>query len=107
MSAVPPATPLDLVLWTGAVYGASWGVSRSLLLKRPREIVAGVPLLGALVRCIVCTSAWVSAGGALLLPWATLLSSGLRVHALVDAAILVFWSVFSTWVIAHALGDAD
>lgn len=102
-----PFTLLDLVLWTGAVYGAAWGITRSHLLRRPRERMGGVPLLGDLVRCIVCTSAWVSVAGALLVPKATLFSPGFRVHSIVDLGFLGFWSVFSMWVIAHALGDAD
>jgi hypothetical protein len=96
---------LDLVLYSGATYGAAWVLTRSKLLAPIRRRLAPIPLLGYLATCIVCTGAWVALGLALLLPHVTLLA--LRPSTVADHAVLVAWAVATTWTLGSCLGDAD
>jgi hypothetical protein len=98
-------TWLDLAVFSGAVYGAAWVVTRSKLFEPLRGWLDGVPLLGHLVSCIVCTAAWVSLVLGLMLPYVTLVQ--IRPSAPVDYALLVGWSVAVTWAVGSQLGDAD
>ena len=98
---------LDLVLFTGAVYGLAWLLVSSKLFERPREALRGLPGVGPLSRCIVCTATWVGIGVMLLLPWTTLFSAEFRVRTAVDGLLLVGWTVTSTWGLALLFGDAD
>ena len=100
-------TWLDLLLFTGAVYGVSWTLTKSVLLRRVREALANVPLVGKLVQCVVCTATWVALALTLLLDRTTLFSQGFRAGTVADAAILVAWTVASSWGLARLLGDAD
>jgi hypothetical protein len=97
----------DLVLFTGAVYGLAWLLVKSKLFERPRRVLEGVPFLGPLSRCIVCTGVWVGVGVMMLLPWTTLLSPGFRVRTVADGLVLIGWTVASTWGLAPLFDDAD
>lgn len=100
-------TWLDLAFFTGVVYGLAWLVTRSKLVAPLRAVIHPVPFLGRLVQCIVCTSAWVAMGLALVLPCSNLFSPGFRVGNPLDLVILVAWSLTTTWFLGHHLGDAD
>ena len=69
--------------------------------------MGGVPFLGPLVRCVVCTATWVAFGAMFLLPHTTLFSSAFRVRTIVDGVVLVGWTVAASWVLGRLLGDAD
>lgn len=98
----------DLLLFEGAVYGIAWVITRSSLLRRARERVSGAaPLLGELVHCVVCTSAWVCLGLVPVLPHTSLLSPGFRVSTAGDLVVLEGWTVAATWALARGLGDAS
>ena len=97
----------DLLLYTLAVYGLSWLLTRAKISAPLREILRPIPFLGPLIHCIVCTGTWISMGLALLLPWSTLTSEGLRVRTPVDLLLLTGWSVATLWGLGHLLGDAD
>lgn len=98
---------LDLALFTGAVYGLSWLLTRSSLLQRPRELVARIPFVGKLSQCIVCMAFWIGLGLILLLPQATIFSQGFVARTPVDAVVLLGWVLASSWVLGRLLGDAD
>ena len=98
---------LDLLLFTGAVYGCAWVVTKSKLAKRPREALAGVPFVGELLQCIVCTGTWVAIGLVVLLPRVSLFSPGFRQRGVLDGLVLVAWAVTATWGLGRLLGDAD
>ena len=100
-------TFLDMVLFTGAVYGLSWLVTRSKLAAPMRRVLQPVPFVGHLMQCIVCTSAWVAMALAALLPLSTLFSPSFRVRGPVDLAVLVGWTLMATWAMGSRLGDAD
>ena len=102
-----PPRALDLLLFTGAVYGLAWLLTRSTLLQRPRQAVAGWWFLGEVSRCIVCTATWIALGLLLLLPWSTLLTSSFRARTPVDGLVLLGWSISASWVLGRLLGDAD
>ena len=97
----------DLLLYSGAVYGLAWLLTRSHLLRPLRDRLAPVPYLGPLVRCIVCTGAWVALAVLLASPRATLFSDSFVPRSAPDVVILVGWALFSTWALGRALGDAD
>lgn len=97
----------DLVLFTGTVYGLAWLVTKSRLLRLPREMTARVPFVGSLLACIVCTSAWVALALVALLPYTTLFSMSFRTRTPVDVVVLLAWTLFSTWAIGRSLGDAS
>jgi len=99
-------TWLDLLLFTGAAYGIAWLITRSKLTRPLRSVVAGVPFLGELLQCIVCTATWVGLVLMFVLPWSTLFSSGFRVGSIVDVLVLTGWVLASSWGIGWALGDA-
>ncbi len=101
-----PMTWLDLLLFTGAVYGCAWGISKSGLLAGFRDAIVDVPLFGKLVQCIVCTGTWVALALVLLAPYGTVFSSGFPAHGPYDVFVLVAWSVGATWAIGRLLGDA-
>lgn len=96
----------DLVFYTGAVYGLSWLSAKSRLFAPVRARASRVPLLGELSACIVCTSGWVAIAW-IVLGTPGLLSAGFCVTSIADAALLVGWTLFATWVLARLLGDAD
>ncbi|MFZ5481994.1 MAG: hypothetical protein ACOZNI_34860 [Myxococcota bacterium] len=98
---------VDLVLFTGAVYGLAWLLTKSRLFRRPRELISRAPFLGELLACIVCASAWVSLALVPLLPFTSLFSPAFRATTALDVGVLLAWSLFSTWAIGRALGDAD
>lgn len=100
-------TWLDLLLFTGAVYGASWILTCSKLMDLPRRILRPVPLLGSLLQCVVCMSAWVGLALALCLDRTTLFSPEFRPGTFADYVVLVCWSVAASWTIGLGLGDAD
>lgn len=100
-------TWLDLLLFTGATYGASWVLTKSKLTARPRQAVRSVPLLGPLSCCIACMSAWIALALSLCLRWTTLFSPGFRPGTFADYAVLVCWAVAASWAIGLGLGDAD
>ena len=102
-----PVTALDLALFTGAVYGGAWILTKSSLLRAPRAWLAPVPLAGTLARCVVCASAWVAALLALTLPATSVFSPGFRPTSVADVLVLMAWSVATSWALAQALGDAD
>lgn len=102
-----PWSSLDLALFTGAVYGLSWLLTRSSLLERPRELVAEVPFVGKLSRCVVCMAFWVGLALILLLPQATLFSKGFVARTPVDGVVLLGWVLATTWALGRLLGDAD
>lgn len=97
---------LDLLLYSGAVYGIAWGVTRSKLCRPLREKLAGVRFVGELVQCIVCTATWVGLALLLLLPWSSLFSPGFRLQQPADLLFLLGWTVASTWTLSLLLGDA-
>lgn len=98
---------VDLTLFLAAVYGLSWLVSCSRLARPVRARLAPVPVLGQLVHCIVCVSAWAAVGLALLLPYTTLLPESFRCRTAADVVLLVAAALASTWLVARAVGDAD
>jgi hypothetical protein len=98
---------LDLLLFTGSVYGASWIFTKSKLMSIPRRIIEPVPLLGSLFQCIVCMSAWIGLVLAFCLERTSLFSPGFRPESPVDYIVLVCWSVAASWIIGLGLGDAD
>ena len=102
-----PFHALDLLLFTGAIYGLAWLVTKSKVLRRPRQAVERVPFLGELSRCIVCTATWVALGLMLLLPWSTLFSDRFTAKTPVDALVLLGWSISASWALGRLLGDAD
>lgn len=96
----------DLVLYTGAVYGISWFVTKSRLLAQPRELLASVPFFGKLVQCIVCTSAWVAIAW-MVVGEPGLLSAEFQAHGPVDAAMILGWTMCATWCLGRVTGDAE
>jgi hypothetical protein len=100
-------TFLDLLFFTGAAYGAAWFVTRSKLMGSVRQRVSRVWLLGDLIQCVVCMSAWTSLALALAAPHVSLFSPGLRERTAVDVVVLVAWMLAASWALARALGDAD
>lgn len=100
-------TWLDLLLFTGAVYGASWTLTKSKLTARPRRAVRSVALLGPLSCCVACMSAWTSLALALCLGRTSMFSPGFRPEGVTDFVVLMLWSVAASWAIGLGLGDAD
>lgn len=96
----------ELLLFTGAVYGLSWLVTRSKLAAPVRRRLEPLPFLGPLVHCIVCTSAWVAIGLVAARPAFGMLSASFAQHPWADGLLLVGWSLFTTWALGRALGDA-
>ena len=99
-----PVTFMDLVLFSGSVYGLSWLVTKSKITESLRMRLEDVPFLGDLFSCVVCMSVWIAlfvlffARGSILVP---------QVGFPGDVVVLVGWSTFTTWVLARLLGDAD
>ena len=102
-----PWTILDLALLSGATYGLAWLLTRSSLLKAPRQRVAHVPFVGELSRCIVCMAVWIGLGLVLLLPHTTLFSVTFVARTPADVLVLLGWILASSWVLGRLLGDAD
>ena len=100
-------TWLDLLLFSVSVYGLAWLVTCSKLVEPLRVRVARVPLLGRLVRCVVCTATWIGFAIVLLLPQTTVFSAGFRARTVLDVVVLVGWVVAFSWGLGRALGDAD
>jgi len=102
-------TWLDLLLFTGAVYGASWILTCAKLTARLREAVRPVPFLGPLFQCVACMSAWTGLGLSLALRYcgSGLFSPGFRPEAITDYVMLICWSVVASWILGRKLGDAD
>lgn len=98
---------LDLILFSGSVYGLAWIVVKSKLFAPIRERCLGVPFLSDLVQCVVCTSVWTGFLIIGLLPYTTLFSQAFRERGWVDGFILTGWGVLSSWVVGSKLGDAD
>jgi len=98
---------LDLLLFSGATYGIAWVITRSKIMKRPRDALANVPFLGELLQCIVCMATWVGLGLLFLLPFSHLFSPAFRVKHPVDALFLLGWIIASCWALGRLLGDAD
>ena len=46
-------------------------------------------------------------GLALILPFASVFSTGFRVRGPTDLGILVGWTLTTTWVLGRYMGDAD
>lgn len=119
---------IQLAMFSGAVYGLSWGLAESGLFEPVREWVGWrantadilhgntertepgaiyVPsrrarawaMLNELVHCVVCTSAWVGLAVALALPGGTWIA---HPPTAVDLVVLVSWGVFTTWGVAVA-----
>ena len=99
-------TWLDLMLFTGAVYGIAWLVTRSKLFGGLRTAIPGVPFLGDLVECIVCTATWVGFAAMAMLPWTSLFSAGFRAASAADFLFLTGWVLASSWALGRLLGDA-
>src|SRR5262245_41160029 len=100
--------PLDLVLLTGSTYGLSWVLTRSKLMRRAREILSAVPGAAGLVRCIVCVGPWVGAGLVLVVvPRSHLFSESFRVRTAFDLLVVIGWLLFSNWLLARLLHDAE
>jgi hypothetical protein len=102
-------TWLDLLLFTGATYGASWTLTRSKLMDLPRRVVKPVPFFGPLSRCVACMSAWIGLGLSLALRCggSGLFSPGFQPETVTDHAVLMCWSVAASWILGLKLGDAD
>ena len=98
---------LDLLLFSGAIYGLAWLLVKSRLFERPRTVLEGVAFFGPLSQCIVFVGVWVGVGLMLLLPWSTLFSSEFRVRSVADGLVLIGWTVASTWGLALLFDDAD
>lgn len=99
---------VELFLFLGAVYGLSWLVACSAIARPLRTRLQPVRFLGRLVHCIVCVSAWVALGLALLVvPHTSLLSEAFRVRTISDCVLLVCAALASTWLVGRAAGDAD
>ena len=103
-------TALDLAVYLGALYGASWVVARSLVARSLRVRVERWPGLGAMVKCIVCVSWWVGLG----LSWAVvprcpLFSRAFREGAptLAGSSVLGACGLAVVWLVAVRVGDAD
>ena len=92
---------------SGSLYGLSWVVTRSKLCAGLRSRLSGVRFLGEVVQCTVCTASWLSLPAMALLPSTSLFSEGFGVRQPADAVVLGGWVVFTTWALAHLLGDAD
>jgi len=97
----------DLLLFSGAVYGAAWVLTKSKLTALPRSWIKDWWFVGPLSQCVVCTSAWVSFALCWLIKYTTVFSASMRPQTPVDFAVLVSWSVCSSWVLGYLLKDAD
>jgi len=99
---------IDLVFFTGSVYGLAWIITKSKLFKPVRDRLDGVKFLGDLVQCIVCTSVWVLQA-LLIIPcrMGSSLKPSLGWAGFGDWLMLTGWIVFSSWAIGYLLGDAD
>jgi len=110
-------TPLDLVLYTGAVYGLAWLVVRSTLAAPLRRVASRWTFTWALTRCVVCTGAWAAVALAICVPYVRVFSLGFRAALTrqgwldlgrgVTVLVLVAWSLMACWALGRALGDAD
>ena len=98
---------LDLVFLSGSVYGVARIITKSKLFGSIRNMCLGVPFLGDLILCIVCTSVWVGFLVMALLPYCTLVSFRVSISSPVDALLLTGWITSTTWAIGRGLGDAD
>jgi len=97
----------DLVLFSGAVYGLAWLITRSKLFARFRGLFKPDSFFGQLFNCIVCTGTWVAAGLYLSAPWCGLFSAGFGVREPVAFVVILGWGVFVLWTIGRMTGDAD
>ncbi|MBI1853498.1 MAG: DUF2891 family protein, partial [Planctomycetes bacterium] len=88
-------------------YGLAWLLAKSASLRHPREVLAATPFVGSILRCIVCAAPWAAGLLLIVVPRSALFSKDFRVHAIPDVIVLVGWVLFSTWVIARLLHDAD
>lgn len=101
-------TPLDLALYTGAVYGLAWLVVRSTLAAPLRRLAGRWDFTWGLTRCVVCTGAWMAlALAVVVLPRAEVFSPSARALGPWSWPVLVAWSLATTWALGRALGDAD
>ena len=99
-------TWLDLTLFTGAVYGIAWLLTKSKLFRRVRRVASRIPFLGDLLQCVVCTATWVGFAIMPMLGRTTLFSPGFRVRTLPDVVFLSGWVIATSWAIGRLLGDA-
>lgn len=90
---------LSLLLYTGAVYGWAWFLTKSTLLTPARRHLYRLPFVGRMLRCIVCTSAWTGGAIALALPWVGLVDFELR--GVADLLFVTGWNLGSVKVIAE------
>lgn len=100
---------VDLLLFSGAVYGASWIAAKSKLTEPVRKRIKPWPFLGPLSQCIVCTSAWVALALCFALHYGRLsiFSVAFRPGSPEDFLVLMAFSVAFVWILASHLGDAD
>ena len=96
----------DLVLFSGAVYGLAWLVTRSKLFARARQFLNPASFFGQLLSCIVCTGTWVAVSLFLLAPWCGLFSDGFYCRNPVDLMVVMGWSISILWTVGRITGDA-
>ena len=104
---MPPQTALSFLVFVLSIYGLAWLITRARLTEPLRKRISPIPFLGPLVHCIVCTGTWVAMAALLLLPWAPLLGSDLRIQTPLDFLLAVGLCVTGLWSLARLLGDAD
>lgn len=92
---------LDLLLYTGSVYGWSWFLTKSTLFGPVRERLFRLPFIGKMLECIICTSAWVGGAIILALPFVTLVGDELRLLTVFDLLFITGWNLFTTCVICE------
>ena len=120
-----------LILFILAVYGWSWLLTKSQLL-RPTRIRVDTWLLNEreklrrpdgfydmslkrsfleklhyLVNCIVCTAGWVTIPIGLATQHSVLFDHTSMVSSPIDLILLIGIALSSTWFIAYNIGDAD
>jgi len=100
-------TVIDLVFFTGSVYGLAWLITRARLTAPVRKALERVPYLGTLLRCIVCTGTWVAMGVLLVARWSKFFSPQFRSAGPVDIVFLLGWSMAAIWTLARLNQDAD
>jgi hypothetical protein len=93
-----------LLTYILGVYGISWIITRSQLVKPLREKLDPKTFLGELVRCIVCTGTWVGMGVAFLSRWTCL---GSLVSSPLDIPLWGGVAAACCWLIGGLRGDAE
>ncbi len=96
---------VDLVLYSGAVYGLAWLVVKSALLEAARTRLRAAPVSRKLVDCIVCVGTWI--GLALLLAMPELSTVCIPWSTPYDLVLLLGWTVFFLWIVGRCTGDAS